>query len=167
MKNWQLQTTVTMTTRVCTVSIRLWIRQVLFSPYRDLKLIHLVLNSPSSLAKAPIRFPPLPLGGFRQVLNTWPICDWHRSHPICWYWGHWRCTNSLVCVNGAQVGYMTKYWATYKPYSPLIFDANDVCCILAECLKSCLNPPRGRGGKRIGAMASEDGIRQLSNFFFT
>ena len=38
-----------------------------------------------------------------------------------------------------------------------IKDANDVSRILAESLKTCLNPPRGRGEKRIGTLASEDG----------
>ena len=39
-----------------------------------------------------------------------------------------------------------------------IFDANDVGGKLAECLKACLNPRRGRGGKRIGTLASEDAL---------
>ena len=52
--------------------------------------------------------------------------------------------------------------STYKPYSTLIFDANDVSRKLADCLKTCLNPPRGRGEKRIGTLASEDDTSKLS-----
>ena len=40
-------------------------------------------------------------------LNSRPICDWHCSHPICWYLGHWWCTNSLEYINGARVWHMT------------------------------------------------------------
>ena len=39
--------------------------------------------------------------------------------------------------------------------------------ILAGSLKTCLNPPRGRGGKRIGTLASEDEcIRFVKKQFF-
>ena len=42
-----------------------------------------------------------------------------------------------------------------------IKDADLVSRILAESLKTCLNPPRGRGGKQIGALASEDGSHYI------
>ena len=45
-----------------------------------------------------------------------------------------------------------------SPVTPLpgYLDVNDVSLKLAECLRTCLNPPRGRGEKRIGTLASED-----------
>ena len=42
-----------------------------------------------------------------------------------------------------------------------LYDANDDSRILDDRLKTCLNPPRGRGGKRIGTLASEDGTVML------
>ena len=60
-----------------------------------------------------------------------------------------------ICQRGTGLAY-DKVLTTYKPYSTLIFDANDVSRKLAECLKTCLNPPGGRGEKRIGTLASKD-----------
>ena len=52
---------------------------------------------------------------------------------------------------------------TLKYFDSTVFDAGDVCRILAESLKTCLNPPRGRGGKRIGTLASEDAVSKTNN----
>ena len=62
-----------------------------------------------------------------------------------------------MCQQGTGWEY-DQVLTTYKPHSTLIFDANVVSRKLAECLliKTCLNPPRGRGEKRIGTLASED-----------
>ena len=104
----------------------------------------------SSLAKVPIRFPPLPLGGFRQVYKL------SVNMRLTSFASYMLVLVSLVMYKFAWIYQRSTGWAydevltTYKPYSTLIFDANDV--------KTCLNPPRGRGGKRIGTLASEDGI---------
>ena len=71
-----------------------------------LPVIYNHLKLTSSLAKVPIRFPPLPLGGFRQDFK----CSANMRLTSSASWGHWWCTNSLGYVNGAQVGHMTKYW---------------------------------------------------------
>ena len=42
---------------------------------------------------------------------------------------------------------------------------NDVSRILAESLKTCRNPPRARGGKRIGTLASKDGFLVHWSYF--
>ena len=56
-------------------------------------------------------------------------------------------------------------WYITSDPTTLIFDANDVTRKLAECLKTCLNPPRGRGEKRIGTLAREDGPFHGGRFF--
>ena len=61
-----------------------------------------------------------------------------------------------ICQRGTDWAY-DEVLTTYKPYSTFIYDANDVSRKLAECLKTCLNRPKGRGEKRIGTLASEDG----------
>ena len=45
-----------------------------------------------------------------------------------------------------------------SPVTPILayIGCERVSRILAVSIKTCLNPPRGRGGKRIGTLASED-----------
>ena len=103
---------------------------------------------PSSLAKVPIRFPPLPLGGslaFRQVFK-------HSANlRLTSFASYMLVVGSLVmyqfvciCQRGTGRAF-DLVLIIYKPYSILIFDANDISRKLAECLKTCLNLPRGRG----------------------
>ena len=65
-----------------------------------------------------------------------------------------------ICQPGTGWAY-DEVLTIYKPYSTLIFDANDVSCKLTECLKTCLNPPRGRREKRIGTLASKDVVLEF------
>ena len=48
----------------------------------------------------------------------------------------------------------------------MIFDANDATRELAEHLKTCLNLPRGGGGKRIDTLASENDHSFKSRIFY-
>ena len=69
---------------------------------------------------------------------------------------------SLVMYKFACICQRSTVWAydkvltPFKPYSTQIFDVSDDRRKVPQCLKTCLNPPRGRGGKRIGTLASED-----------
>ena len=112
----------------------------------------------SSLAKFPIRFPPLPLGGFRQVFK-------HSANiRLTSFASYMLVLGSLVMYKFACICQQSTVWAydkvltTYKPYSTQILDARDDRHKVPECLKTCLNPPRGRGEKRIGTLASKDGL---------
>ena len=139
--------------------------------HRNLKMMHILLPlaitlaysmfslvtcTSSSLAKVPIRFSPLPLGGFRQVFK-------HSANlRLTSFASNILVVGSLViyqficiCQRSTGLAY-DEVLTTYKPYSALIFDVNDVSRNLAEYLKSCLNPPRGREEKRIGTLASDD-----------
>ena len=122
---------------------------------------------PSSLVKVPIRFSPLPLGGFRQVLK-------HSANlRLTSFASNMLVVGSMVMYQFVCICQRGTGWAyddvltTYKPYSTLIFDANDVSRKLAECLKTCLNPPRGRGEKRIETLASEDAGHLVLSHFWT
>ena len=118
---------------------------------------------PSLLAKVPIRFTPLPLGGFRKVfkhlanlrLKSFASNILVVRSPMMYRF-------VCICQRGTGWAY-DEVLITYKPYSTLIFDANDFSRKLAKCLKTCLNPPRGRGEKRIGTLASEDVCQQMAN----
>ena len=46
--------------------------------------------------------------------------------------------------------------SSISPVTPLPVDVSDK---VTKCLKTCQNPPRGREGKRIGTLASEDVVR--------
>ena len=73
------------------------------------QIINTIITA-SSLAKVPIRFPPLPLGGFRQVLNTRLICSSGVTGDVL---------NSLICQLITAGWTYDKVWNTYKPYSTL------------------------------------------------
>ena len=105
----------------------------------------------SSLAQVPIRFSPFPLGGLRQVFKL------SANLRLTSFASKILVVGSLVmyqfvciCQRGTGWEY-DEVLTTYKPYSTLIFDANDVSRKLAGCLKTCLNPPRGRGEEKSGS----------------
>ena len=86
---------------LCRDKMHYWINSNINGKADRVHLNSLLTPSSFLLAKAPIRFPPLPLGGFRQVFKHSAIRDWHRSHRIYRYCMVYKwsilCHSSTMC----------------------------------------------------------------------
>ena len=116
-----------------------WVRKFRF-------LIFACLRASIFASQGSDALPPLPLGGFRQVFKH------SADMQLTSFVSYKLVSGSLVMYQFAFIRQWSigsaygKVFTTYKPYRTYIFDANGVSRILAECLKTCLNPQRGEEG---------------------